>query len=215
MTKYLLGLLVALGIATSASAADLPSRTYAPVAPVAPFTWTGAFLGVNAGYNWNQFNYGVLGGETLSGATIGLQGGYNYQFSNGIVGGIVADVSYGNLSTPSNSTFGAIGGSTTVDWSGTVRGRVGYAMNNWMPYVTGGLLWDTVSTEAVGLGSASNTRYGYTVGAGIEYAMTQNWTINGEYLYGHVNASNSAFGPVILPVKQDINTVRMGLNYKF
>ncbi len=188
-----------LGTTALASAADLPARTapaYAPAYAAPLFTWTGFYVGVNAGYGGDKYEYpfssplggGVVGKAQLnsSGFVGGGQAGYNYQFMGNWVAGLEADIQYANvdgklqLNAP---TFGSASIGSELQYLGTVRGRLGYAiLDKALIYATGGFAYGQVksSIEAGGLGlgsftaSRSKTSTGWTVGAGIEYALTPN-----------------------------------------
>jgi outer membrane immunogenic protein len=196
-----------------ALAADLPARTYtkAPAMIVSPvYTWTGFYVGVNAGGVWSNSDIewagsnapgtigtGLATAQTgdlkLSGFTGGGQAGYNYQVSNW-VWGIEADINYTGLrgtrlTHPAapfvNTEF------TNVEsrWLSTVRGRAGIAIDRWYLYATGGLAVANVSYfDSAGVAfpftnGSNTTRVGWTAGAGVEWAFNQNWSVKAEYLY--------------------------------
>lgn len=271
-TVYGLGL-AGIGLAGPALAADLgvPVRV-APVAVMAPaFSWTGFYLGANAGYGGGKFDYpfnafqrqlqaeapaiesrldGRLG-LTSSGFILGGQLGYLYQFDNRLVAGVEADFQWsgieGRLSGTGTLTgTGALPGTFSFDagsqvrWFGTLRARLGYAFDRTLLYATGGLAYGQVRTHAdISVGNAgvpipgltgavatSHTRWGWTVGAGLEYALAQNWSFKTEYLYVDLGTSNvlsssvddSANGFTAganLKVTTRFHTVRAGINYRF
>jgi outer membrane immunogenic protein len=217
MKKILLaGVALAALSASSAFAADLPSRTAAPVAPIAAvpvFTWTGFYVGVNAGYGWNSSDptlYNPATGITYSasndgGFVGGGQIGYNYQMGS-VVLGIETDLQYADITKTSTVFVGAtpytIG--HNMDWFGTVRGRIGFAFDRALLYATGGLAYTD--------GDA-----GWTVGGGLEYAITNNLSAKVEGLYVNIDRGNSgAYAPLVYNNKNDeFGVVRAGLNYKF
>jgi outer membrane immunogenic protein len=223
MKKYLLSGVAALGLiaAGAASAADLPSRKGPVVAPVyvPAFTWTGFYVGANAGYGFgNMDSVGVNAFGDLDGFVGGGQIGYNYQLGQ-IVLGVEADFQGADLKAgPSFAGFGIVGEGKT-EWFGTVRGRVGYAFDRFLPYITGGLAYGNVKTTLApgvtinGLNSDDNTHTGWTVGAGVEYAFTNNLVGGVEYLYvdlGDKKVFNGAD-----KVGTDFSLVRARLSYKF
>ena len=209
MKKVLLAALMA-GVASSAMAADLPTRK-APPAPqvyAAPpiFSWTGFYVGVNGGWG------GASGGGDLGGPTGGLVGGtigYNYQIGQ-FVAGLEGDWDWADLNK--NGTVGVLPYSNKIDSLLTARARVGVAMDRALLYVTGGYAGaeDKVSVPTV-FGS-TDWRSGAAIGGGIEYAFTNNISAKAEYIY-------TAFpGKSYLPGYKsdlDISLVRAGLNYKF
>ena len=97
-------------------------------------------------------------------------------------------------------------------WFGTVRGRAGYAFNNILFYGTGGLAFGGLRGETFGL-SESHTSLGWTLGAGAEFGLAQNWTAKIEYLYIDLDSSNF----VITGAKNDyrFGVVRAGINFHF
>ncbi len=87
------------------------------------------------------------------------------------------------MGRPTNGTtnnFCSAGCKTSDDWLGTVRGRLGYAADRFMPFVTGGVAFGDVKASTPGFGSATNTQAGWTIGAGLEFAVAQNWTVKAD-----------------------------------
>jgi outer membrane immunogenic protein len=231
-----LAVVAACGIGSAAHAADLTTAPENVAASASAFNWTGAYAGVHAGYGWADLDteftevYGV--GNKPDGFFGGGQVGYNYQFSNNIVLGIEADAAVGDLKDDDKrrETLGnyyvAIGTDTKITALGTVRGRAGYAVDRFLPYITGGFAWANAES---GLGFETNmpnsqvfTRTGsdvftgWTVGAGLEYAVTNNITAKAEYLYADLGSKDLEI--VGFPLKADLSslqTVKFGLNYKF
>jgi len=261
-TKLILSAVTALLAGVSAaSAADLAARPYtkAPMAPmVAVYNWTGFYIGVNGGGAWGNssgtldsftagFTQAVADGGTpaLLGAKHegyfgGGQIGYNWQATN-FVFGLEADIQGadigrtttvifpgGGLTNPSVST-----GRDHIDWFGTARGRVGFAVNNVLLYGTGGFAFGGVQTSVSNVynpttsgnffGSSSDTRTGWAAGAGIEWGFAPNWTVKGEYLHIDLGSSNTTIvDPVNFPAESatyrfhhELDTARIGVNYKF
>ncbi len=218
MKKFLLSSVAAIGLvaAGAASAADLPSRKGPVVAPVyAPvFTWTGFYVGANAGYGFGNVNAGTFAlARTVSigdidGFVGGGQIGYNYQIGQ-IVLGVEADIQGADLKASNG-----FGDRIKTEYFGTVRGRVGVAFDRFMPYITGGWAYGNVKTSIAGIGSSDTSHTGgYAVGAGVEYAFTNNWTAKVEYLY--VDLGEKSFRATGVKVGTDFSVVRAGLNYKF
>ncbi len=220
----------------AAQAADLPARSM-PVSPgpiiAAPiFTWTGFYVGLNAGGAWtgdrcNGFRPVDNTGATVPGFAAGCasrgsgddvaftgggQIGYNWQFGS-LVTGIEADINYlgGNNNRRSTLIVGAPApaafqgtylindGRDHGNYFGTVRARLGFAANRALFYVTGGLAYGEsgrASTATFASAPAGNAaiytssrrgdRIGFAVGAGIEYAVSNNWSVRGEYLFADV-----------------------------
>jgi outer membrane immunogenic protein len=251
-TAGILGAIAAVAMASAASAADLPRKS-APVfvQPVPIFTWTGFYVGVNGGYAFGpgstRFDAAVPGlalfGTTDSfneGFTIGGTIGYNFQVSPNFVVGIEADLNYidGDRNTTFTTGF-APGGSAVVSSEmnlfGTVRGRLGLTFDRFMVYATGGLAYANIESNTTIVvppaplstftGSKDDTRFGWTLGAGVEYAFTNNLSAKVEYLYYDLGdktyVSGLTSGPAVVGftnstrVEASGSIVRAGLNYRF
>ena len=215
MKKYLLASVAALGLvaAGAASAADLPSRKGPIAAPVyvPAFSWTGFYVGANAGYGWGNVNAnGFANVGDLDGFVGGGQIGYNYQMGQFVVG-LEADLQGADLSSGNN--LGLI--RVKTDYFGTVRARVGVAFDRFMPYITGGWAYGNVKTSIPGIGFSSDRSHtgGYAVGGGLEYAVTNNIIAGVEYLYVDLGEKNIAGAGT--KVGTDFSVVRARLSYKF
>ncbi|WP_246702602.1 outer membrane protein [Starkeya sp. ORNL1] len=201
--------------AAPAFAADMqqPYPTKAPplVAVAPPFSWTGFYLGGNAGYGWGSGKEGI---DNLSpdGFLGGGQVGFNYQFGNNVVLGAEADFQGSNLKDSGYN--GVFDTRSKMDYFGTVRGRIGYAFDNVLPYLTGGLAWGHNEIENLDLGITSdNTHVGWTVGGGLEYALSNNWTVKAEYLY--MDLGDEFYDSIGDDAGLKASTARIGVNYKF
>src|SRR3954469_7973574 len=193
------------GLTVAATAADIPYGSRAPYTvnqPLNAYSWAGPYLGGNIGYAWGSVSNN---GAKPSGFAGGVQGGYNWQ-SGPWVFGLEADIQ----ASGANATFAPWKFSNP--WFGTVRGRVGYALNNVLFYGTGGLAFGELRGETFGL-AESHTTAGWTVGAGAEMGLAPNWTARVEYLY--VDLSDSRFTITGLPNGYHFGLVRLGVNYRF
>ena len=129
--------------ASSAFAADIPPRvapyrTPAYVAPV--FNWTGFYLGINGGYGWGKSDWGGFGDAAPNGGLFGVTAGYNWQAPGSAwVVGLEGDVDWTNLRGSFTNAACPLGCETRNNWLATLRGRVGYSFDRWLPYLTGGL----------------------------------------------------------------------------
>jgi outer membrane immunogenic protein len=242
MKKFCIGIaaLGALGVAP-AFAADMAVK--APPAPPPPaWSWTGFYVGANAGYGWGVNNSPVsytnnLGvtvtssGPDAKGGFGGGQIGYNWQTGAAVLG-IEADIQGAGLrNTVSGITSDGLtlfSGTQKLNWFGTVRGRLGYAFNRTLVYVTGGYagghVSDTVLLTGVGVSdllTGSPRHNGSTIGGGLEYLIAKNWSAKAEYQYidlGHESLFGVSTGgtPVTTSsIRNRFNTVRVGLNYHF
>jgi outer membrane immunogenic protein len=204
--------LLALGVA-SASAADIQRRAVMPtkaveyVSPI--YNWTGAYVGIQGGGGWGRSDYSFGSNARLNGGLIGGTLGYNWQ--NGpLVYGLETDLAFANISGSTGCGIG-FSCSTRNNWLGTTRVRVGYAMDRWMPYVTGGFAYGGIKTSVAGA-DRSDTKGGWTVGAGIEAAIAGPWTAKVEYLHVDLGSADAAFGTTA-NYRSDL--VRAGVNYRF
>ena len=238
MKKVLLATvaLAALGGATSAaSAADLaPRYTKAPPPPiVAVYDWTGFYIGANGGYATSRKSWDYLGplapgpegSHDADGGVVGGQIGYNWQSASWVFGleaqGDWADLTGSNVST----RFPTITNRSKVEALGLFTGRVGYAWNNTLLYVKGGA---AVASDKYSYGptltgvttaSASETRWGSTVGAGLEFGFTPNWSFGVEYNHLFLGRRDIAFtpgpAPVVDSIRQDVDMVTARINYRW
>jgi len=289
MKRFLCASAVAIALTTTAGAADLPLKYPVKAVPMPAFTWTGFYVGGNAGYGWgdgsddyskrctkkewtwvwdpeqNQgqsvpicvesqliaYNLsgggssawgGRGGGSDPSGFVGGGQIGYNYQFGNNVVVGIEADIQGSDIGSSTNwspvQAPGVFQRDTSLDYYGTIRARLGYAFDRFLPYITGGLAYGKIgysesfiaadrSVPGSYYASDSSTKWGWTIGAGAEYAITDNWSIRAEYLYVSLGDMDYAFKvpsynfPEYLSdsrfgsISGDFQTVRLGVNYRF
>lgn len=247
--------LAALMTGRSVFAADLatalPTKA-PPVAPVPYFSWTGCYVGGNIGGGWgNKELTDAPNGEVvaytdnpsvtslsdnISGFLGGGQIGCNYQFAKnwviGLEGGISGAGIKGNISAA--STFIQTTFSAKTDWMGSAVGRLGYAWDRWLMYVKGGAAWagDQYQTTNSYFGNynASETRSGWTLGGGLEWAFADHWSTRLEYNYYDFGSQmlqfayvpGSGFGglPLGIPispenVKQQVQALTLGLNYRF
>ena len=214
----LFGALVA---AQSAGAADLSVAPLynAPPPQVAPpvYNWTGFYVGANGGGAWgNSWWQSQSTQINLSGAQAGGTAGYNRQFGNAVLG-LEGDVDWSNLSGTSGSTL-CPGCSTSDSWLSTVRGRAGYAIDRWLPYVTAGLAVGDIGATVPGLPGGSITTAGWTVGAGLEVGVIGNVSVKAEYLYVGFGSFNCGLNCGLLAggnVSYNTNVLRAGLNVHF
>jgi outer membrane immunogenic protein len=232
-------LVVAIGIAAlqTAFAADMPVKApvyKAPRSAVASDIWSGLYFGGHLGGAWAQTRAsdplgisgpaGVFNGRTGSSFIGGPQIGANWQIGT-YVFGIQGDVSFGNMkaSIPSPNI-----GTEALDFKTTsvttVTARWGYAWDTWLFYVKGGGAWAHTKYELTDTtfgiqGDGRATQGGYTVGAGWEFAFAPNWSVFLEYDYVGLGTKSQIpltgpGGTFPLDIKQDIQMVKTGLNFR-
>ncbi len=210
--------------ATSALAADMPPSMPPPrsAALVPFFTWNGLYLGINAGYGFGRSSWAdnTTGASTgtfnVNGATVGGTLGYNVQLQS-LVFGLETDFNWSAMKGSTNTNCGA-NCTTSNTWLGTARGRVGYAFDRFLPYLTAGLAYGNVKISNDLGGAASTTRVGWAAGGGLEYAFLNNWSAKLEYLYadlGKATCDVTCSGGDPFDVKFSAHIIRGGVNYRF
>ncbi|MCC7347445.1 MAG: porin family protein [Variibacter sp.] len=227
---------IAIAAVAPAQAADL-SRSYrqapAYVAPAAPMLWNGFYIGGQIGYQWGGIGQtefvtatgigtGINPSWSPGGVVGGLHVGYNYQMGSMVLG-VEGDFEGSGVS--GTRTLAAPFTSTTFDsrWQSSLRGRVGVAWGQALLYATGGAAFGELRYRyQVGAGPSetfSDTRVGYTVGAGIEYALSPNWSTRLEYRYTDygslTNASLVAAPGFSYTNRADFHTLRAGVTWRF
>jgi outer membrane immunogenic protein len=218
MKRLLVACAGLLALAGAAAAADLPpAGTYYKAPPFAPtYTWSGLYLGVNGGGGLGWSNWDTAGGFHTDGGLVGGTIGYNYQINSVVLGG-EGDIDWSGI-RGSTTSLGCPAGCTTSDsWLATVRARLGYAADRFMPYVTGGGAFGNVNASTPGLGGGSMTSAGWTVGAGLEFAIAGHWTAKAEYLFVDLGKFNCGIGCGAPSdnVSFNANLIRGGINYRF
>jgi outer membrane immunogenic protein len=187
--------MAALVFGVPANAADAPVKApYYKTAPAPVFSWSGLYIGAHVGYGFGDAFDGV-GPLDIDGGFAGGQLGFNWQFNRNWVLGVETDLS--------GADIGA--GAFNVDWFGSTRFRVGYAMDRTLIYGT------------VGIGYAgtnfSSGHIGGVYGAGIEWAFARNWSAKVEYLY--YDLGDEIIALFAAPISIEFSTVKLGVNYRF
>jgi outer membrane immunogenic protein len=201
--------LVTVTVMGLAHAADIPRREPIPMgapsyyAPYVPYNWTGGYVGINGGGGWGSSDGSIIGLDT-SGGFVGGTLGYNWQLGQGVFG-LEGDIDWSNIRGSTGCVFTSC--EIRNDWLATARMRFGYSFDRFMPYITGGLAFGGVQSEIVGVLSTSDTKVGWTLGAGLEGVIAGPWTAKIEYLY--VDLGDNA------NLDFRANLVRAGLNYRF
>lgn len=238
-------------------AADLPVKA-PPRAPVAEIIdWTGLYLGAHAGYGWGDKTWTVgaqpqiapfsISGN-IDGALGGFHGGYNYQIGQFVLG-VEGQWTWSDVKGTHSGTFAGFTNTFNVnaDWFSSITGRAGYAVGRWLVFADGGAVWAREKYSAQ-LGAfpvvfeTNDTRLGWTVGGGVEYAIDRNWSLRAEYSYMNFESGRNGRGlhfnqnlrvvPVPPPVPpppppvpppgifdsdldQNMHLIKVGLTYRF
>jgi len=235
MRRLVLALLATAVCSQLASAADIP-----PAPPPAPapyykpalppiFSWTGFYLGLHGGGAWGKKDWsdpiiGGLGSHDVSGGIAGGQIGFNYQ-AGGAVFGVEVDAAWAGLKGSHNILgFPGLVAETKVDFIGSVTGRLGAAWGMALLYVKGGGAWAhdkyDVTVAGISAATAAETRWGWTVGAGLEYAFSPAWSAKIEYNYMDFGTKTVTFTGIggltgTADIGQNLNVVKAGFNYRF
>jgi len=217
-----------------AYSADLAVKA-PPVVPAPIFTWTGFYIGVNAGIGGDKVDYPFTTlaapltsgnvNNTSFGGFAGGQIGYNWQINNW-VWGVETDIQWTNMRSRFNASLVAPAASLTatteMKYFGTVRGRLGYAWDRTLLYFTGGYAYgseDTslVTTPALVNFSRSHDLTGWTVGGGVEWSPLNNLSFKTEYLFMEVDRHDVFTAPAVVAIDDRVtnHTLKFGLNYRF
>lgn len=232
MKKILFASAIALaaGIAP-AMAADAIEEIPGPIEPEAIFSWTGGYIGIQGGYAWGESHAREDNGFFFSdidpdGFFGGIYVGYNAQLGSNWVLGIDADV---NISGVDGSDavrnalgvpFDGISATGEQDWNAAIRARVGFAVDRFLPYIAGGVAFSdynvTLKDGGDVLASRDDTYTGWTIGAGAEYAFTDNLIFRGEYRYTDFGSADFSWdAPNDTEIDLKTHDVRVGIAYKF
>jgi outer membrane immunogenic protein len=237
----LAGMLIGLGVAGTASAADLPVKA-SPVAAPPLYNWTGCYLGGNVGGGWTRVDtsrasqdtigpsFALYGTENDRGLLGGGQAGCDFQTTN-VVFGVQGSFDFGNIrGSHALTSFPAMSETNNLRGVYTATGRVGYLWTpSFLGYVKVGMSWMQNKNQVLQPNgslaeSASYTLPGITAGIGGEWMFAPNWSVFAEYNYLWIQDTSgqhfiSAAGPFppgeVLSVKQNTQTVLVGVNYKF
>lgn len=219
MKRFLFAGIAVWALAGSAIAADLSYRAPAPYtrAPIynPVYNWTGFYVGINGGGGWGGSTWDGFDSFSTSGGLIGVTGGYNFQI-NQFVLGAEADIDWSGMKgTTAVCPFTC---DTRNAWLGTLRGRLGYTFDRFMPYLTAGAAVGDIRATRTFFPGGSITNAGWTVGAGFEVALIANVTAKAEYLYVSLGDFNCGLNCGLLPganVSFHANLLRGGINVRF
>jgi outer membrane immunogenic protein len=232
---------IVLGLTSQASAADLAARPYTKAPPLVAqiYNWSGFYAGINGGGGTSHNCWDLVapaftvaeGCHDSTGGTVGGQVGYRWQSTNWVFGleaqGNWADFSGSNVAPVGGNPLGGAQDRTRIDAFGLFTGQIGYAWNNVLAYVKGGaaVVDDKYDIFAVPggplFGSGSQTRWGGTVGAGLEIGFAPNWSVGFEYDHIFLDDNNITLATVgggvgtPLRVRSDADMGTVRVNYRF
>jgi high affinity Mn2+ porin len=197
---------------------------------------SGFYVGGHVGYMFGNANatladpMGIAssGGTSPYGAFIGgVQAGYEHHFASRLMLGVELDMSFASaqdlaqvLSYRATSTGTA---NEQLEYLASLRGRMGYDIGAWTPFVTGGIAWASTRISRTDLATGnedaqpSNVRLGWVLGGGLDRRLDSRWSARAEYLYTKLGLTGFTFGsaPARYDSQYDLHRFRVGLNYKF
>lgn len=204
----------------------------ADIVEPAPFDWTGPYVGLNAGASFFKEDLelenplsatgSISSDDTETNVTFGVQAGYNFQSDNLLLG-VEGDFNYLDagddlfLAGKPNAEW-----ESDHDWFATIRARAGLVADEALFYITGGVAFldATYKLTAVGIddSSSSDVLVGWTIGGGVEYALSEDWSAKIEYLYADfesVDDDIATFTNISASADPSLHVVRAGINYHF
>jgi outer membrane immunogenic protein len=200
----LLGSAAAVAISTSVFAADAiyeaPAEPPVAVESAPQFSWAGGYAGILTGYGWGDGSIDTVGDEDFDGARFGGFVGYNWDLGSQLVVGLEGDLNY----DWNEESIGGDDFNTGMNWS--ARARVGYAMDRALLFAAGGY----TGTNIEGAGD-DDTLHGWTIGAGVDYALTDRMFTRVEYRYNDFGSGDLGGNDVDF----DQHVVNVGLAVKF
>lgn len=224
--------IVGLSFTTPTNAADFP------VVEPTTFSWTGCYIGANAGGGWGDSKWidpviGQFSSDNPTGWLAGGQIGCNYQFGAFVLGA-EGELDWADLNDSQHHVTGDPDewtDTTQIDWIGTVAARAGLAFDRALLYGKVGAAWVGAGFDDNGFNPSgpyhykdNDTRNGIVFGAGLEYALSDHWSIKGEYERIDLNSDNVTLNAVVakpgqptelFKSKLDINVFKIGVNFRF
>lgn len=177
--------------------------------------WDGAYIGAFAGYGWGTVSdedllLGLTDPELdLTGWVLGINAGADFTIAEALVVGIVGDVAWSNITGEEAGVL-----AYDVNWVGSLRGRLGFDGGAFLPYVTGGLAFANATATDPGF-SDTQTHIGWTVGAGVEFAVADNVSVDLQYRYTDYGSKDYALTPDPTALSLTSHAVTAGLNFRF
>jgi outer membrane immunogenic protein len=221
MNRFAIALLAGVAgvsVMSSAFAADLIISEPAPAVGVVSTTgnWDGLFLGAFAGYGWGTLDDSANSGLDLTndeldltGWQVGVSAGANFTVSEAIVAGIVGDIAWSDISGSEGDS------SYNVDWTGSIRGRLGFDGGAFLPYVTAGVAFANATATDFNDVEDTQTHIGWTVGAGVEFAVADNVSLDLQYRYTDYGSKDYALTTNPTELSLTSHAVTAGVNFRF
>lgn len=223
--------------ALTALAANAFAADFDQPASSAAYDWSGVYVGATAGYNWGKdsttesgtwlgFPVNAVFGYDVDGLSGGVKAGVNFQ-SGSFVYGAEADIEAANITGGFVDRIQNAGiGRDRYDWLASIRARMGYAVDRTLFYGTGGVsfahienTYSQVLIPPFASESFDKVRTGWTIGGGVDYALTDKVILGAEYRYTNFNAfsnvSTTAFPGVTGEQDPSSHAIRLSVSYKF
>lgn len=220
MKRFLTALFVfAAGVPAFGADLGLKPFTFKAIPASAPMSWSGLYLGGNAGYGWAATTFGITPNDPATAAFVnaignpgvigsggsgfsgGAQAGVNVQLGQSWLAGLEFSWNWDSFANTATLPMAVDTASYRLDWDGAVAGRLGYLITpDWLLYARGGLAFGNISANAtltcLGMTTLcantgfNNVHAGYTIGGGIEHAFTNQ--MRGRIQYDYVNLGNQS-----------------------
>lgn len=219
LTTALLTTAVGFGLMSSAYAADLIVEEPAAGVVDVSGNWDGVYVGAFAGYGWGTLTeeegiFAPAGTDyDIAGWQLGIAAGANFTVSEALVAGIVADIAWADIGGE-NDDFAPL--EYNINWLGSVRGRLGFDGGAFLPYVTAGLAFanNTIDLDD-GVDVDTQTHIGWTVGAGVEFAVADNVSVDLLYRYSDYGTKTYDLVGNDADFSLSAHTISAGVNFKF
>jgi len=228
--------LLASTILLAATGASMAADAVAADPVAAPYNWTGFYAGVHGGYSWGNgdgaYPNAIVRFETAypeaQGGLLGVQVGYNHQWGNWVLG-LEGDLSYswadGSSVIEDFPDGGDAGGRTDSEFNylASITGRAGYALDRTLLYAKAGIGFTRLEINDFDTPNSFNARgsktlTGWTIGGGVEHALTDKWSVKGEYQFYRFSGDIAVDDPIPFRTYEgdfNVHAVKIGLNYKF
>lgn len=201
-TVISLAVLASVAAVQRANAADLGGYRKNSYQPIMTTNWAGFYGGFHLGYGTGRAR-----SANMSGFLTGVHGGFNLQ-SDKVVFGLEGDINYSGID------YHGFADAFRQKWTGTLRGRVGYAYDRFLPFFTAGVGFTNGVMKSGGV-KDSNMHAGFVVGAGVEYMFTDKFSGVVQYLYKRDGAKSYVVLPLTRNTTLSTNELRIGFNYHF
>jgi outer membrane immunogenic protein len=213
------GLLSLVFASSAAFAADMPVKAQRTM--LSPDLWTGFYVGAAVNYHDGTIeDQGCVGlcvpNHKVRDTYATINAGYDYKFSNNVVLGVFGWIGVTPVKSQATLAPGIIVRGET-DFAGLIGGRLGYAIGNFLPYAFVGAerVQGNVNIAVAPIPNNERTHTGYGTGVGLEYLILPNISVDGRYMYSHLDRVAYNFGGGITTAAESAHTLSLGVNYRF